>query len=53
MRKEFIRLRFVIHNFYSKFQRCYLGTKSTIDADCGLARGNPQWLGVLDLLSKS
>ena len=28
MRKEFIRLRFVIHHFYLEFPRCYLGMKS-------------------------
>ena len=28
------------------------GTKSTIDTNCRLARGNPQWLGVLDLFSE-
>ena len=26
-RKDFIRLRFVIYNFYSNFPRCYLGTQ--------------------------
>ena len=29
-----------------------LGTKSKISPLCGLARGNPQWSGVLGLFSK-
>jgi len=28
------------------------GTKSILSPFCGLARGNPQWLSVLDLFNK-
>jgi hypothetical protein len=38
---------------FSQLAMIDLGTQSTIGACCGLARGNPQWPGVLGLFSKS
>ena len=48
-----LRLANQIHNRIKILARFDLGTQSTIDTDCRLARGNPQWPGVLRLFSKS
>ena len=39
--------------FFAHYQRFDLGTQCKIGAECGLARGNPQWPGVLGLFIKS
>jgi hypothetical protein len=36
-----------------KFKGFDIDTLSTIDTDCELARGKPQWSGVLDWFSQS
>jgi hypothetical protein len=40
-----------INNRIRQLKRFDLGTKSNIAFDCGFARRNPQWLGVLNLFS--
>ncbi len=42
-----------IHNKINLFNGFDSGTKCKLTAECGLARGNPQWPRVLDLFSKS
>jgi hypothetical protein len=42
-----------MYNIIELLGRFDYGTKSTTDTDCGLARGNPQWLGVLGLFGQS
>ena len=49
---NYFRFDFEIHKFYAKFSRFYLGTLYKLSVDCRLARGNPQWPGILDWFSK-
>jgi hypothetical protein len=42
-------LYFGIHNLWIELSGVEAGTTSKLSPECGLARGNPQWPGVLDL----
>jgi len=41
-----------IYNDIKKFNRFDVGTKCKLSPECRLARGNPQWPGIIDLVSK-
>jgi hypothetical protein len=45
------RLPEQIYNNINQFKGFDSGTKSSLSPECGLARGNPEWLRVLDLSS--
>jgi hypothetical protein len=47
-----LRLTKQIHNKINQFKGFDSGTKSIIGMFCRLARGNPQWPGVLDWFRK-
>ncbi len=47
-----LRLDKQIYNRIRRLAGIDLGTKCKLSTVCGLARGNPQWPGVLDLFRK-